>query len=239
MVRSHGELAELRSELRSIADQRPADFKVVLDIPGRSYDETPTKLRVRHEGKAIAKIMQTDTYWAFLLKVRVPLKDDYVLVRGKSYTSLHVVDKTTSECTRRVIELQCPTLYDSVAEKKVHLVATDGAGSNIRCEGAIVHEAPPRVAAARYRVASLRTACVVHRAQAVIKSTGALVPTLTSGVLNMSLSLRACGAMSLIRRIVKEVFAERFRVRRGAAPAALQARNRHIAQIFLARGKPK
>ena len=81
-----------------------------------------------------------------------------------------------------------PTLYDSVAEKKVHLVATGGAESTIKCEGAIVHEAPSRVGASGHRVASLRTACVVHRAQAVIKATGALVPALTSSVLNMSLS---------------------------------------------------
>ena len=178
--------------------------------------------------------------WGFLLKVRVRADlVEYLLIRGRSYAALQAVERTTAECTRRAIELQCPTLYDCAAEKKVHIVAMDGASSNTKCEGAILEEAPPRVAESGHPVASLRTTRAVHRAQAVIKSTARLVPTTASGVLNMGLSLRASGAMSVLRRILAEVFEERLRVKRGDPPAAVQTRNRQLAHIFLARSLPK
>ena len=85
----------------------------------------------------------------------------------------------------------------------------------------------------------MRTNCAARRAQAVIKSTARLAPATASGVLNMGLSLRASGAMSVLRRILAEVFEERLRVKRGDPPAAVQTRNRQLAHIFLARSLPK
>ena len=61
---AHSGLAELRCDMRSLALQHPEDFSVVLDIAGRSYDETPAKLRIKGEGKTTAKILQSDVHLA-------------------------------------------------------------------------------------------------------------------------------------------------------------------------------
>ena len=122
------------------------------------------------------------------LAVRLPRVENMGIYEQRVaalHAALQAVERTTAECTRRAIELQCPTLYDCAAEKKVHIVAMDGASSCTKCEGAILEEAPPRVAESGHPVASLRTSCAVHRAQAVIKSTARLAPTTASGVLNM------------------------------------------------------
>ena len=244
LARSGVGLSTLRRELRDTATQHPMDFKVLLDISGRSYDETPTRLRVGDEGAALAKVLQSSMLWAFLLKVRIPARElrpegwQHVLLRGRTATSLQAMESNAAECVRQAIADQCPTLYHSIGERKVHLVCTDGATANSRAERGILQDPPLGIVPGPGEAVSLlHINCAAHKAQAVMKQVDSLVPAVSTGILNLGLSLRSCGALSVLRRILAETIKDRLRVIQSSPPPPnVAARNLKLIRIFCARG---
>ena len=234
-----GEAAASFALTRALAEAHPAQVVPLLDISYRSYDETATKFRVHGEGSSTAKVLQSQVAWATLTRFQLlDERVEYLFVRGNYFTTLQVTERTTGECGREAIERQCPNLYDSVARRKVHVVVTDDAGSNNRMEDAILREPPPRRAAAVPAAAtsSLHLKCAVHKTQEVVKRPSEMMSETVSGVLNLGLSMRASGCVSLFRRILSEEVGVRARVLVGAAPAAATRRRLQLISVFCARG---
>jgi hypothetical protein len=128
-----GEAAASFALTRALAEAHPARVVPLLDISYRSYDETATKFRVHGEGSSTAKVLQSQVAWATLTRFQLlDERVEYLFVRGNYFTTLQVTERTTGECGREAIERQCPSLYDSVACREVHVVVTDDAGSNNR-----------------------------------------------------------------------------------------------------------
>ncbi len=86
------------------------------------------------------------------------------------------------------------------------------------------------------KTSMLHIKCVVHRAQAIMKHASEVMPELVSGVLSVALSMRATGALSVFRRILKEVITERLRVYHSEPPLAVRQRTFALLRMFSHRG---
>lgn len=165
----HSRAASLRSDLSRLHASYPAHFQILVDIEHRSYDETPTKMRVGADGASIAKVMQSASDWALLVKVDDGDWCEYILLRGTRWTTLQVVDRTTGECIREHLEQQAESLYDCIGSRKLHIVCTDDAPSGSRAEAGIRLEPPPSREPPP-KVSTMHLKCNVHKAAEVVKN---------------------------------------------------------------------
>ena len=235
-LRHRSTLADLRSVVRNMLDRFPTKVRVVCDINVRSYDETESRLRVGSEGAGVAKVMQIAMASALLLKIETDAVREYVLLHAKHLAALQAVERTTGECTRAALEAQDPTLYESLGGRKLHLVSTDDASSNTRCERGIRLDPPPHVGGLPTDPATLHVKCTVHKAQAVIKYAMEPISEDVSAILSLGLSMRGAGSLSVFRRVLAEELDASLRISFTPPPTEAARRRSTLLRIFTARG---
>ena len=189
----------------------------------RKYDETPLKVRTREEAATsgdpaaktglAAKIMQT--HLSLFVLLRRVADGTFLHVQGDVPGTLQVVDSCTAKtvaATQRVVEQTIPNLQSVSAAfpLRVNMPCSDKHPSNAACEGILNSEFKGWVTA--------HTFCQIHRVSTTTKATCALVEGHTSGIIAIAQALQFAGSTRQLRRILREVLADRLEVRLGDPP---------------------
>ena len=211
------------------------------------FDETPTALRVELsedlpvgpagssglEWQDQTKVVQLEASLAFL--VQDMESQQYVLLHGHLPAALQAVDSCTGEtimASIRSVFSHVPEFHRTLLKFPLRVLhaCTDGAGANFRAEAGVkAHywELQPSMCCVR-----LHLSCELHKAALCAKSANDLASMDTAGVLAVGLACASTGSARKLRRLLKDLLAERLQIIY-EQPPEMPAYNKQVLDLYL------
>ena len=220
----------------AVPDQVAVIPRMILKV--RQYDETPIQLHVQTSAdnplgqgrhKEVAKVLVTQSRWACVLEIGGKIHH----IESFWPSWLQVLQNTQAETLEKALRstntLPAEQCVNQIFERKLHVVTTDAAPSNMKAERLLC--------STDKSWGLLHLVCDVHRIHRVAADVFAMVPQMTSGMIKLALSLRVGSTMSLLRAGLREHLKQNLVIKHGMRSEASTKRCKALAQLFLSKSE--